>query len=81
MIINVKVHPNSKESKIDKQENCYIVNLKSPAESNRANIELIKLLSEYFNVSQMGIRIKRGKTSRKKVIEVNQKNEIRNSID
>lgn len=71
MIINVKVRPDSGNNDIVKQDDFYIINLRESAENNKANIELIKVLSKYFNCDQMNIRIKRGKTSRKKMIEVN----------
>ncbi|MBS3100287.1 DUF167 domain-containing protein [Candidatus Pacearchaeota archaeon] len=75
MIINVKVNPNKKEQSINEQEGCYIINLTSPAETspaedNKANIELIKMLAEHFNTNQMNIRIKHGKNSRKKLVEI-----------
>jgi len=70
MIINVKVNPNKKEQSINEQEGCYIINLTSPAEDNKANIELIKMLAEHFNTNQMNIRIKHGKNSRKKLVEI-----------
>ncbi len=67
MIIKVKVKPNSKKQEIRKiNEEKYEVNLKSPAEKNKANIELIKLLKKHFKKK---IKIKSGLTSKNKVIE------------
>jgi len=68
MNLNIKVHPNSGKQEIVRVgENNYEVYLKSAPEGNKANIEMIKLLSKYFNSK---LRILRGRTSRKKVVEV-----------
>ncbi len=79
MIIQVKVYPGSGREEISlftpvkalgekiNQIPIYKVYLKKPAKDNKANIELIKLLSKYFK-SQ--IRIIKGLKNRKKVIEI-----------
>jgi hypothetical protein len=70
MIIRVKVKPNSKEEKIEKiAEGEYRIDVKEPAEDNKANIRVINLLSKELNVSYKNIKIK-NPTSRDKVIEV-----------
>jgi len=66
MIINVKVKPNSKESRIVKENNSYIAFLKSPAEDNKANIELTKLIKKKFGNG----RIIKGLKSKEKVVLV-----------
>ena len=67
MKLTVKVIPNSKENKIEKENGILIVRLKEKAEKGKANIALIKLLTKYFN-SQ--VRIVSGHRSRNKVIEI-----------
>jgi len=67
MRIKVKVRPGSNEQKIEKKEEDYVVNVKSKAEDNKANIELIKLLKKYF---KKDIMIVKGYKSRDKIIEV-----------
>jgi uncharacterized protein (TIGR00251 family) len=67
MMIKVKVKPNSGEQKIEKKVDYYFVGLKSKAEDNKANVELCKLLQRYF---KRKVRIKRGLSSRNKIIEV-----------
>ena len=68
MIINVKVKPNSGKQEIKKiSDNEYIVCLKKPAEDNKANVELCKLLQKYF---KKPVKIKYGFTSKNKIIEV-----------
>jgi len=71
MIIKVKVKPNSGEQEIKNiSEGRYVVNLKERAEENKANIELLKLLRSYFNVSNKDIKIIKGLRSRNKIVEV-----------
>jgi uncharacterized protein (TIGR00251 family) len=67
MIINIKVKPNSGKQEIVKTDKEYVIYLKSVPEDNNANIELIKMLKNYFKKE---VRIKSGFTSRKKVVEI-----------
>jgi uncharacterized protein (TIGR00251 family) len=68
MIINIKAIPNSGKEEIKKiNYNEYAVYLKKPAEDNKANIELIKLLKEYF---KKDVRIVKGLKSRRKIVFV-----------
>ena len=70
MIINVSVKVNSNENKLIKiSESEYIAEVKEPAEKNKANVQLIKMLSKEFNVSHKKIRIKNLK-SRKKFVKI-----------
>ena len=70
MIINIKVKPNSGESKIEKiSDNEYVAFVMEKAEDNKANKELINLLAREFNVSYRKIKIKNPK-SRKKMVEI-----------
>lgn len=67
MKIKVKVKPNSKEEKIEKISDYYLVKLKKPAHEGRANMELLKVLKKYF---KKNVKIIRGLRSREKVVEV-----------
>ena len=68
MIINIKVKPSSGKQEIKElSNNQYTVNLKSPPEDNKANLELIKLLKKHF---KKDIKIIKGKKSRNKIIEI-----------
>ena len=67
----VKVKPNSKQQKIEEQpDGSLSVHLKSPPVDGKANEELIKLLSEKFDVPKSYIRIKSGLSSRQKLVEI-----------
>ena len=68
----VKVKPNSKQQKIEEQlDGSLTVYLKSPPIDGKANEELIKLLTDKFDVPKSHIRIKSGFSSRQKLIEIN----------
>lgn len=69
--VKVSVKVNSGKSKIEKiDEEDFNVFLKSNAENNKANIELLKLFKKYFNCNVSDIRIVSGLSSRRKVVEI-----------
>ncbi|MEK6904365.1 MAG: DUF167 domain-containing protein [Nanoarchaeota archaeon] len=68
MKIQVNVKTGRKNSEIKKIDgNIFHVDLKSKPVDNKANIELIRLLSNYFNRSVVFVS---GLKSKKKIIEV-----------
>ena len=68
MIIKADVRPNCGREEILKiSEDKYKIFLKKPSENNKANLELLILLKKYFGAE---VKIIRGKTSKKKIIEV-----------
>jgi uncharacterized protein (TIGR00251 family) len=82
MIIQVKVYPHSGKEEIEKiipftpvkalwekttEIPMYKVYLKKPAEDNKANIELLKLLKRYFGAEA---KIIKGLTSKNKIIKI-----------
>jgi len=85
MILKVKVKPNARKTKILKQNGELEIAVAAPAESGKANAELIRFLEKKFgkpNLSkaQMGpakqkvslgdVKIIRGKTNKRKIIEL-----------
>ncbi|MBD0262046.1 MAG: DUF167 domain-containing protein [Tolypothrix sp. Co-bin9] len=67
----IKVKPNSKQQKIQEQpDGSLTVHLKSPPVDGKANEELIKLLSEKFDVPKCHITIKSGLSSRQKLVQI-----------
>ena len=46
------------------------ISLRSRPKGGKANLELIKKLADYFRVNKNGIRIISGRTSNKKLVEV-----------
>ena len=68
MKIEVKVQPNSGRQKIKKiSDSEYKIFLKKPAEDNKANLELNKLLKKTFGPEA---KIIRGFASKRKVVEI-----------
>lgn len=77
MKIRVKVKANASEQGVEKLDEklfsedgfdgMYYVKVKAGAEGNKANIELLKLLTRYFKKE---VKIKSGFTSRVKIVEV-----------
>jgi|YelNatPaOPRAMG01_1025707.scaffolds.fasta_scaffold06906_3 uncharacterized protein (TIGR00251 family) len=66
----IYVKPLSRISEIKEENNILKAYLKSPPIDGRANEELIYLLSRYFKVEQANIKIKSGKHSRKKLVQI-----------
>ncbi len=72
MTISIKVRTKQQKSKVEKLEDgTYLVSVKALPDKNKANIEIINLLSEYFNVTKSQIEIKSGKTSSRKIVSIN----------
>ncbi len=68
--ITVKVKPGAKKRGILETGEGLIVHLTSPPEKGKANEELIEVLSEYFRTAKSNINIKKGKSSRIKIIDI-----------
>ena len=61
MTIEITVKTKQKISKVEKiDDKTYKVFVKSTPTQNKANIEIVKLLSDYFNVAKSNIKIKLG---------------------
>lgn len=67
MIIKIRVKTNSKNNEIIKENDFYRINIKSPAENNKANIKLMKLLTKHF---KKRARIIKGLKSKEKLISL-----------
>lgn len=65
-MIKIHVKPNSKEERIDLVDDVYVVKVKEPADKDKANKAVIKLLSKHFGKK---CRIKIGSKSKDKFIE------------
>ena len=70
MKISVTVKLKSKQEKIEKIDNIYMVYVKAPPIENKANEAIVKLLAKHFNVSKSQVNIIRGLTSRHKIVEI-----------
>jgi uncharacterized protein (TIGR00251 family) len=67
--VTIKVIPNSPADEVIEAEPL-IVRVKAPPTKGKANKAVINLLSHHFNAN---VRIVAGATSRKKVVEIEQK--------
>lgn len=73
MRIYVKVKPNSKQERVEKlSSDEFVVCVKTPAQEGKANLALIKLLSEYFDIPKSMIILVKGQKGRNKIIDVNE---------
>lgn len=68
--IQVKVIPNAKKNEIKEDNIGLKVYLTAPPVDGKANKLLLKMLSEYLNVSSSQIRIAKGEKTRVKIIEI-----------
>jgi len=69
-MLHIIVKTNSKESKVVFENGVYYMYTKSPAKENKANDEVISLLSKYLDVPKGSVNIKRGKKSKNKWVEI-----------
>ena len=68
MKLNIRAQPNSGRQEIKRiSDKEYKVFLKKSPEDNKANEELVKLLSKEF---KREVKILKGKTSKNKIVEV-----------
>lgn len=72
MLLEVKVVPGSGGFRLEKAERGWKVSLTEPAERNRANVELVK---ELERITGRRVRILRGGTGKRKVLEIEGKEE------
>ena len=70
MRIKVRVTPNAKTEEIVKKDDRLLMNVKEPPREGKANKAVMRLLADYYNISQDCIVISSGSKSRDKVIEV-----------
>lgn len=71
MKIELNVKTQQRFSKIEMRDDG-IVNIfvKSSPIENKANLEIVKLLSEYYVIPKSSISIKTGRKSKRKIVEI-----------
>lgn len=70
-IIQVKVKPNSRASRLEQQEDgTWLAQLKSPPVEGKANDELIVLVAKHFKRPKSDVSIKSGASRRLKLIQI-----------
>ena len=67
----VTVKPQAKREEVKKlADGEYSVSVRAPAREGKANEAVIELLAEHFSVPKSSIRIVRGETARRKLVEI-----------
>ncbi len=67
----VTVKPRAKKEEVRKtDEGQYMVSVHAPPQGGKANEALIELLANYFSVPKTSVKIIRGQTGRRKLIEI-----------
>jgi uncharacterized protein (TIGR00251 family) len=69
LFITVKTNA-KKEGVIEKSGTEYVISVKAPAKEGKANEAVIKAMARHLGCAQSHIRIIRGTTGKKKVLEV-----------
>ncbi len=64
--LEIKVNPNKSKTKIISSEP-FVMDVNAVPENNKANIEIIKFFKKKF---KLNIKIKKGISSRKKLVEI-----------
>jgi len=67
---NVKVIPHAKQKKVIVENGIIKVYINVAPENGKANIVVVDLLAQYFNVPKASILILHGLTSRNKIISI-----------
>jgi len=70
MILEVRIKPQAKRNRIKKENNLITVYLTKPAHNGKANSQLIEFLSKELKIKRYQVRIIKGETSRRKLIEI-----------
>lgn len=71
MKISIRVKPNSKENQVEETgPNELLVKVKAPPQENKANQEVMKTLSKYFQVPRSRISIVSGLKSKQKIVKI-----------
>ncbi len=69
--LTLHIQPNAKKNALaGLHGDALKVRIAAPAADNRANVELIEFLSETLGVPKSAITLRRGATSRRKVVEI-----------
>ena len=70
MIVEVRACPNSRKPRVEEFGGGLKVRVASPPEGGRANAEVVALLAAHFGVPAGSVKMLRGASSRRKVVEI-----------
>ena len=67
----VTAKPQSKRQELKRiSDGEYVVSIHAPAREGKANRAVIELLAEHFSVPRLSIKIIRGESSKRKLVEI-----------
>lgn len=69
-LLQVRVIPNAKKSRILDEDGRLKVYLTAPASEGKANKALVEVLADHFGVRKSEVRIVKGEKGRDKVVEI-----------
>ncbi len=69
MMVEVRVHPGAGSSRVVKGERLEVW-VKERAEKGKANSAVVKAVAEFFSIPSSKVRIVRGHSSRRKLLEL-----------
>ncbi len=71
MFLKIKLHPKSKKQKIEKiSDEKFEIWVKSKAEQNQANLEMLEILANFLEIEKKKIRLVSGHHRPGKMVEV-----------
>lgn len=71
MKISINIKTGAKNAKIEKiNENEFKISVKARPIENKANLEIIKILADYFNVPKSNVKITSGLSSKRKICDI-----------
>jgi len=71
MKIFIKAKPSAYEEKVEKTDDThFVVCVKEPPQNGLANRGVVRAVANYFKVAQSRVMIKKGFTSKQKVVEI-----------
>ncbi|KAI5149939.1 uncharacterized protein ENBRE01_1203 [Enteropsectra breve] len=74
LILHIKAKPGQNIAKIQEiAEDCIVVCIDAPADKNKANLRLVKLLAEIMGIERSLIKIKSGEKCHKKTLTIEKK--------
>ena len=68
--IQVRVKPNARTTRLSREEDFWVAQLKSPPVDGKANKELVALVAEFFGRPKSAVSIRHGTGGRMKLVAI-----------
>ena len=77
MLLHITVIPRSKQAGVVEHSHDHLkIKVSAAPDKGKANEEMCRILADYFEVRRSNIRIVRGHTVRKKIVEIIDRSEL-----